>query len=455
MDSFQASVSDRARKEVVIGVAVLLVTMGAFVLFFGQNYLNSRAILAKYLQGTGPERAVYNLIFAVFMYGSFTYQVSRLAFFWNIRARVKGAQESLARFVAAGASEAPAIEILVPSYKEESHVVWQTLVSAALLDYPNRRITLLLDDPPLSNSEADRDLLTRARAQAQIVADQLAPLASKFAAAARNFHTIDRTAADRQVIANEAASLYREAAAFLRTLAGQVRGGELGGTDDHTRTFFVERILLAPAAEHERHAAQLVDEPSSWDGLAREFDRLAYLFKVSLNTFERKKYVNLSHAATKAANLNAYISLMGRRFEVVTTEEGQFLNELSGADAGSRHSLSLRDAEFVVVLDADSFLLPDYATCMIAALQAPDSKRIAVMQTPYTSIPNTPHRIERAAAATTDIYYYVTEGMSFARAGSWIGAAAVIRKQALLDIVTYENERGTRHPGLYPGQDRD
>ncbi|CAN0444742.1 unnamed protein product, partial [Phaeothamnion confervicola] len=255
--------------------------------------------------------------------------------------------------------------------KEESHVVWQTLVSAALLDYPNRRITLLLDDPPLSNSEADRDLLTRARAQAQIVADQLAPLASKFAAAARNFHTIDRTAADRQVIANEAASLYREAAAFLRTLAGQVRGGELGGTDDHTRTFFVERILLAPAAEHERHAAQLVDEPSSWDGLAREFDRLAYLFKVSLNTFERKKYVNLSHAATKAANLNAYISLMGRRFEVVTTEEGQFLNELSGADAGSRHSLSLRDAEFVVVLDADSFLLPDYATCMIAALQAP------------------------------------------------------------------------------------
>ncbi|CAN0409522.1 unnamed protein product, partial [Phaeothamnion confervicola] len=79
---------------------------------------------------------------------------------------------------------------------------------------------------------------------------------------------------------------------------------------------------------------------------------------------------------------------------------------------------------------------------MIAALQAPDSKRIAVMQTPYTSIPNTPHRIERAAAATTDIYYYVTEGMSFARAGSWIGAAAVIRKQALLDIVTYENERG-------------
>src|SRR5262249_13204964 len=94
------------------------------------------------------------------------------------------------------------------------------------------------------------------------------------------------------------------------------------------------------------------------------------------------------------------------------------------------------------ILDADSFLLPDYATCMLSALENPDNQRVAVMQTPYTTIPNTPHLIERAAAATTDIYYYVTEGMSFANAGSWIGAAAAIRKQALDDIMVYEEENG-------------
>ena len=54
--------------------------------------------------------------------------------------------------------------------------------------------------------------------------------------------------------------------------------------------------------------------------------------------------------------------------------------------------------------------------------------------------------IERAAAATTDIYYYVTEGMSFANAGSWIGAAAAICKEALADIVVYEQERGYQVP---------
>ena len=56
---------------------------------------------------------------------------------------------------------------------------------------------------------------------------------------------------------------------------------------------------------------------------------------------------------------------------------------------------------------------------MISALESPGNERVAVMQTPYTTIPNTPNLIERAAGATTDIYYYVTEGMSFANAGSY------------------------------------
>ena len=43
---------------------------------------------------------------------------------------------------------APALAILVPAYKEDPDVVRKTLLSAALEEYPNRRVVLLIDDPP-------------------------------------------------------------------------------------------------------------------------------------------------------------------------------------------------------------------------------------------------------------------------------------------------------------------
>src|SRR4030095_14252326 len=42
----------------------------------------------------------------------------------------------------------PSVTILVPSYKEDPALVWKTLLSAALQDYPRRSIVLLIDDPP-------------------------------------------------------------------------------------------------------------------------------------------------------------------------------------------------------------------------------------------------------------------------------------------------------------------
>jgi len=79
-------------------------------------------------------------------------------------------------------------------------------------------------------------------------------------------------------------------------------------------------------------------------------------------------------------------------------------------------------------------------------MESPGNERTAVMQTPYTAVPNTPYVLERAAGATTDIYFYVTEGMGFARAGFWVGASATIRKEALLDIATTHEERGYTFP---------
>ena len=48
----------------------------------------------------------------------------------------------------------PTLTVLVPSYREDARVVRQTLLSAALQEYPDLRIVLLIDDPPSPNDPA-------------------------------------------------------------------------------------------------------------------------------------------------------------------------------------------------------------------------------------------------------------------------------------------------------------
>jgi cellulose synthase (UDP-forming) len=448
-NGFLPRVCARARTEVIINLVLFVVTMGAFVLFFVENYLNNRDILTRFLPGSGAERIVYNLIFAVFMFGSFTYQVSRLSFFLNVRKRTRAAQESLARF-RSRKSPAPRAEIVVPSYREEPHVIWQTLMSAALVDYPNRGVVLLLDNPPNPTSRADRDLLLSSWAQVDLINDMLAPIAAQFADSADEFRAQAPATVGLLAAAATAAGLRERAALWLERVATEVEAGAFGGSNDHTRAFFISHILREPAQAHRARAQELreqaqTQEQLTYEQLASEFDTLATMFQTQVSLFERKTYANLSHLPTKAANLNSYISVMGRRLTTRSSAKGL---ELVDADASTPASelIEPQDAKYVIILDADSFLLPNYAMSMIAAMESPGNERAAVMQTPYTAIPNTPHVLERAAGATTDIYFYVTEGMGFANSGFWVGASATIRKEALLDIATKHEERGYVFP---------
>jgi cellulose synthase/poly-beta-1,6-N-acetylglucosamine synthase-like glycosyltransferase len=430
-----------------VSAVLFIVTMTAFVLFFVENYINSQNVLSRFVPGTGAERVVYNLIFAVFMFGSFTYQVSRLSFFLKLRKKVRIAEENLRQFQARGPSVAPNVEIVVPSYREEPHVIWQTLMSAALTDYPHRRIVLLLDNPPNPGDRAERDTLLTSRAQVDLVDGMLAPIALRFASVAAEFGNVTKVSANVGVAVEAAARLHEQASAWLDDIAARVENGAFGGADDHTRRFFVRSILREPAETHVRRAAELRTAPHNVHQIAAEFAYLSTRFKADVSLFERKRFVNLSHAPTKAANLNSYFSIMGRRLAVVPGPKGLMLvDQAECTDPSGFELVEPPDAKYLIILDADSFLLRDYVTHMVAAMEGPGNERAAVMQTPYTAIPNTPHILERTAGATTDIYYYVTEGMSFARAGFWVGASAAIRRQALLDIVTYHRERGYDFP---------
>ncbi|MCC6890821.1 MAG: glycosyltransferase family 2 protein [Hyphomicrobiales bacterium] len=421
---------------------LFVVTMAAFILFFVENYLNNQNVLARFIPETGAERIAYNVVFAIFMFGSVAYQAARLSFFCHIRRRVREAEDGLTSFNERGPSAAPPVEIIVPSYREEVHVIWQTLMSAALTDYPCRRVVLLLDNPPNPTDRMERDVLLASRAQIDLVDDLFSTMAQRFAVAVTT-HRNGPQAGDCEAAIALAVTLHEEAAQWLEEIATRVRAGDFGCPDDHTRSFFVERILREPAEQHRRRAVELRNHAPDLSEIDPELTRLSYRFQVDVSLFERKRFANLSHAPTKAANLNAYISLMGRTLVIQSGRHGPELVDRRPdltVDAGEH--LDIPDAKYVIILDADSFLLRDYVTHMIAAMEAPGNERAAVMQTPYTAIPNTPHTLERTAGATTDIYYYVTEGMGFARAGFWVGASATIRKQALLDIAITQHERG-------------
>lgn len=94
------------------------------------------------------------------------------------------------------------------------------------------------------------------------------------------------------------ARAYDEAASWLEGLADRQE------IVDHTDTFFVNEVLLGLAGSlREIHGALL---ESSDEGVVlstqvfrRLYRRLVWTFTVQVTSFERKKYVSLSHEPTR------------------------------------------------------------------------------------------------------------------------------------------------------------
>src|SRR6202035_262223 len=145
---------------------------------------------------------------------------------------------------------------------------------------------------------------------------------------------------------------------------------------------------------------------------------------------QRKRYVSLSHEPNKAMNLNSYIGLMGRNYNELHTVSGTALV----ASESATSDLSVPDPDYVLTLDADSVLLPEYCLRLVYLMEQSQYQNVAVAQTPYSAFPGSATRLERIAGATTDIQHIVHQGMTYYGATFWVGANAVIRKKALDQI---------------------
>ncbi|MFG1996546.1 glycosyltransferase family 2 protein [Actinoplanes sp. NPDC048988] len=383
------------------------------------------------------EAIVYMLVVTGLAASAIAYLITRIGYFYRSRGHQRAPRIMLDEFIG---GKMPSVTVLVPSYQEDERTNRTTLLSAALQEYPGLRVTLLIDDPRQPKTRAARDMLLAARAlPGQIEAELKIP-----------YHRVSTAYAafDEQVRYRGGYLVVLE---DMRRLADEYRFAsdwlyDLGARQemvDHTDTFFVEHLLQPLAVELGQISGALskgADEQVTLP-LARMnqlYRRLLAIFDAQVTSFERKKYVSLSHEPNKAMNLNSYIGLMGGAYQEVSTPLGTAL-----VTAGpNRADLVVPNPDYVLTLDADSVLLPEYALRLVHLLEQGAFAQHAVAQTPYSAYPGSATRIERISGATTDIQYIVHQGMTHYGATFWVGANAVLRKKALDEIceTSYEGD---------------
>ncbi|TCV90243.1 glycosyltransferase family 2 protein [Sulfurirhabdus autotrophica] len=426
----------KSRKEITFTWIGILFTLVATILI---TFEQGPVLIDQFHQNQWQSFAnhfIFLFIAALLIYGGLVYLFSRLGYIHRLRVHMPASSEDLDILLCN--EQAPELTVLVPSYKEDRSVIYQTLMSAALQEYPCRRVVLLIDDIPNPTSIADMTQLASARELPQHIDSFLAPIAKHMANARNGFlQLVQHNAVDAFQATKELIELWHHAAYWFCSRATE------HGTGDHAERLFVEQVLRVREANCMNRAQQLAEwlevrKVLSIQLLENDFRKLGSMFDCQLTSFERKRYVNLSHEPNKAMNLNSYIHLTGKHFNEQLTADGWRLDEVEPENA----TFSVPLARYFVTLDADSILLPEYALRLIHIMQLPGNERLAVAQTPYSAFPGATSTLERIAGATTDLQYIIHQGFTRHNATYWVGANALLRREALNAIAEDDLERG-------------
>ncbi|MDJ0319401.1 glycosyltransferase family 2 protein [Pseudarthrobacter sp. PS3-L1] len=436
-----------SRRKIILGRLAILTTVLAWMTYVVTTILKELADNPNAGFRFQFETVSYLTVVTFLTFSALMYLIARQGAMYRFRDHTRVPRGELDRHFAAYEE---GITVLVPSYAEEPQVVRATLWSAALQEFPDLKVVLLLDDPPFPSDPDDLARLNRTRALSEEISAAMALPAQRFAAALAAYQGRAASAHDEAQELQLLISEYQAAAGWLEDMAAAET------VADHVDEFFVDLVVMGLARELrlvllglDAAAVQMTSPPPA--RVEELYRRLTWIFSVKTETFERKRYASLSHEANKAMNLNAYISLMGHDWASESTADGTVLRVMeqdSEGQASSRpgaapeDTLCVPDTTYVLTLDADSLLLRDYCLRLVYFLEQAGNERVAVTQTPYSSFRGAPTRIERVAGATTDLQHILHQGKSFYNATFWVGANAVIRKRALEDIVEVENNGG-------------
>ena len=392
-----------------------------------------RVLAGEYLAALGDLTLV--LLAGLLAYGCVVYLLARIGYLARLRA---AAHDGTGGPVPGDEpDDDSSLVALVPSYREDPQVVLRTLLSAALQPHPKRSVVLLIDDP--SHSDPSSAALKGARALPAHVREMLRPMREHYELAMQRFD--QRAQAGDLTLAAEArqvADLCLHAADWFDAQADKDPEADLANL------FFADLTFRMPASKWRREArrwAELGERPGaplSADRVRLAYQELLSVFRVQISSFERKRFANLSHAANKAMNINSYLALLGGSYRLKSTSAGLLLSRCPIADA----DLVVPDADFALILDADTIVSPDYTPKLMRRFRGPDGQRLAVVQSPYSTFPGDRGVLQRIAGAQTDIQYLIHQGLTYYDATYWVGANALVRVAALRDLAVREVERG-------------
>jgi cellulose synthase/poly-beta-1,6-N-acetylglucosamine synthase-like glycosyltransferase len=332
------------------------------------------------------------------------YLFGRLGFYYRTKEGRRTPRAMLDEFYA---ERRPPVTALIPSYQEEPGVILMTLLSTALQEYPDLRVVLLVDDPPNPRYEGPRRLLDSAEALPAEVERLLSEPRRRFDLALEG---------------------------WIHSLSDQYH------VSDHNEAFFAKHVLgklsadLAVIGRALRTAADTEPEKIGAARMTQLYSRLAWTFRCEVSSFQRKRFASLSAEPNKAMNLNSYIGLMGGAYREVQTPAGLNLVPAPEHEA----DLVVPEAEYVLTIDADSVIMPEYCLRLVHLLEREEHGKVAVAQSPYSAFPGAATRLERIAGATTDLQHIIHQGMTYNNATFWVGANAILRKRALDDIEEVE-----------------
>jgi cellulose synthase/poly-beta-1,6-N-acetylglucosamine synthase-like glycosyltransferase len=419
----------------LIGQMAIVVTVLGWLLFVVLTLTRSSI-------GGAPDRPAldlatigYLVIMSLLACSALAYLTTRLGYYSRTRGHRRATRAELSQPFE---RSAPSLTVLIPSYQEDERVIRMTLLSAALQEYPNLELVVLIDDPPEPRYAKPAAMLEAAQRLPGEIEALLAGPMRRFQAELDGFERRLMGGGVTSVSdVDEVAAEYEYAAGWLDAYAS--------GYDvvDHADRFLVEQVLQGLSADlttnaEALRAAALDGAVLSGDHLRYLLRRLTWIFGARITSFQRKRFVSLSHEPNKAMNLNSYIGLMGGSFREVAVPGGG--RALLHAD--SHADLEVRNPDYVLTLDADSLLLPEYCLRIVHLLEQQEHARVAVAQAPYTAFPGAATRLERMAGATTDLQHMVHQGMTHYDATFWVGANAILRKRAIDDLreVTHDGD---------------
>lgn len=422
-----------AKKEMIEtkgAIAFTIVFTIVLIVFLVKNFLQKIATLEYY---EASLQFCFIVIVLLFLYGTLVYLMCRLGY-WQRRIDLQAINsEILDTFF--DTNQPARVSYIIPSYKEDIRIIKQTLLSAVLQEYPQKEVVLLIDNPPVTSNINDLNLLAATRILCQDVEALLSPILQEIKQHYQQFI---------QSYEQEYFNTDQETAIILKLLFKTALWFREFANDyhpqDHSEQLMIDKVFLF----HEKRLHDLaetleqkrIENTIKYREINSIYKILISIFEVKISSFERKVYENLSHKRNKAMNINTYISLMGKTFQIVQKEHHTYLIERPDGE------LVIDNADYVVILDADSIILPKYTKTLIYFMEQPENENFAVAQTPYCAYPNPRSFLERITAASTDVQHFIHQGSTFYNATYWVGANAMVRKKALHTIMKLRQERG-------------